>query len=296
MKKVSVIIPNYNGQELLVENLPTVIGAMNNPENGIIEIILVDDASIDKSVPVVKNKFPEITVIKHKINRGFAASVDTGVRMAKAGLVCLLNTDVKVSEDFLVKTLPYFNNNKVFGVSLHEKGYGWAKGFFKEGYIVHSPGEEDSVSHETFWVNGGSGVFSREHWMELGGMDEKNLSPYYWEDLDLSYRAMKRGYKLYWEPFSFVYHDHAKTIEKINPRVRNRIWERNQLRVIWKNLTSKTLFRKHLLGLISRTIKHPGYFLVVVSALAAAPAILKARKVEMREGKISDEAIFAKFR
>ena len=293
-KGVSIIIPNYNGRNLLEKNIPYIIEARNNTKNNIIEIIVVDDASKDDSVNFLKKYSSEINIIKHKINRGFSTSVNTGARMAKGEFLALINTDVTPSSDFLVNTLPLFRDEDVFAVSLHEKGYGYAKGKFENGFVVHEPGEESEVVNETFWVNGGSGIFRREYWMKLGGFDDKLYSPFYWEDMDISYRARKRGYRLLWEPKSNVVHEHESTTGKISKRYRERIQERNQLVFIWKNLTSRYLFRKHVVGLTRRILKHPGYLIIVLMTLSKLGMISKARKKEKRESKVSDEAIFAK--
>ena len=197
--EISVIIPNFNGRDLLEKNLPQVIKAYQNKLNGIKEIIIVDDASTDSSVNFLRKNFRQVKIICHKINRGFPASVNTGARSARGKLLALLNSDCVPEEDFLVEILPHFKSKVVFAVSLHEKGYGWAKGKFENGFIVHEPGPEDKMSHETFWVNGGSGIFRRSYWMKLNGMDEKLLSPFYWEDTDLSFPAAKpRFFIFFW--------------------------------------------------------------------------------------------------
>lgn len=293
--RVSVVIPNFNGEELLKKNLPSVLKAKDNPLNEIIEVIVVDDGSVDESVFLIKNNFPEVKLIKHKINRGFSASVNTGVRTAKGDLVVLMNTDVIPSQDFLVAVFSHFKDEKVFAVSLHEKGYAWARGIFKDGYIEIAPGEETIQAHLSFWVSGGSGVFRRSYWMKLGGMDEMLLSPFYWEDVDLCYRAMKRGWSLLWEPNAKVVHEHEATTSKIPQDYKRRIQERNQLILVWKNLTSTRLFRKHILGLVKRISRHPGYLRIVIMALMKIRGVIKARAREIKEGEISDEAIFAKF-
>lgn len=293
--KVSIIIPNYNGRELLEKNIPKVIEAQHNLNNHIIEIIVVDDASYDDSVSYLKKNFPDIKIIKHKINRGFSYSVNTGVRMAKGNFVVLLNTDVIPDKNFLESVLPHFEDNKVFAISFHEKGYSWARGFFKDGFVSHEQGKETDSVHTTFWVSGGSGIFRRKYWMNLGGMDEKLLSPFYWEDIDLCYRAAKRGLVLLWEPNSFVEHKHESTISKLTKSYVQRIRERNELLFIWKNLSSVNLFRKHLRGLLLRVFRHPGYSRIVFMALVKIKLVIKKRKKEIKEAKISDEALFSKF-
>lgn len=292
---VSVVVPNFNGEGLLKNNLPSVIKALNNKQNKIKEVIVVDDGSKDDSVNLIKNQFPEVKLIKHTKNRGFPAAVNTGTRMAEGRLVCLMNTDVVPSYNFLESTLSHFEDKNVFAVSLNEKGYSWAKGAFKNGFVLHFPGKESKKPHDTFWVSGGSGVFRRSMWMKLKGMDEELYSPYYWEDLDLGYRAAKRGWKLLWEPSAQVVHKHEETMSKLNKKYRERIQERNQLLFIWKNITSPVLTKKHAGGLIRRLIRNPGYIRIFVMAFSKYRSVLEKRKVEKKTSKVSDESIFAKF-
>jgi GT2 family glycosyltransferase len=295
MHKISIIIPVWNGRELLDKNLPAVLAAANDEKNQIQEVILVDDKSTDSSVAYLEELASKIRLIRHKENRGFSAAVNTGVRAAKGQLVCLLNQDVSPSADFLAGVLPHFQSEQVFGVSLHEEGYGYAIGKFNNGFIVHEPRQAEKTM-ETFWANGGSSVFRRSVWVELRGLDEELFSPFYWEDIDLCYRALKRGYKLLWEPKARVIHEHGSAIKKLNKKRVKRIQERNQLLFIWKNLTSPTLFRKHLRGLVSRLLSHPGYLVIFLMALRKIRVVWKLRKKEKRETKVSDEAVFARFK
>jgi GT2 family glycosyltransferase len=290
---VSVVIPNYNGAHLLRKNLPSVIAAMAEPANAIAEIVVVDDKSLDNSVEVIRKEFPAIRLFCHTKRRGVSAGMNTGVRAARGNLIALINTDVSVSKDFLVHVLPHFDNPKIFAVSLKEKDYSWASAKFDDGFISFGRGKSQNVARNTFWVSGGSGVFRRNLWVKLGGMDEKMYSPYYHEDVDLSYRAQKRGFMVIWEPRAVVIHEHESTVRNENPKKKSLIQQRNQLLFIWKNVTSTRMFRKHLKGLSAYVLRHPGYVRVLLIALRKFPLVLKARKREKKEAKISDEAIFA---
>lgn len=293
---VSIIIPNWNGIELLAKNIPFVLTAIGNKKNKIIETIVVDDGSTDKSISFLqKNYLGNIKIIKHTKNRGFSSAVNTGVRSAKGEIVVLLNTDVRPEKDFLVTTLPVFRDKDIFAVAFHEPGRGMTKGVFRDGYIMHDPVPEKGQIHETFWVSGGSGAFRRKAWTALGGMDEKLLSPLYWEDVDLSYRALKRGYKLVWDPGAIVHHEPESTTGKLPKNYVRNIQERNHLLFIWKNLTSPNLIRKHIVGIVKRVISGPGYIKIVIMALFKLGIVLRQRLREKKEAKISDEAIFAKY-
>ena len=272
MMKVSIVIPCFNTAELLRKNLPRVLEASQNPNNNILEIIVVDDASPDSSPEVVKKEFPQIRLIRHRVNRGFSAAVNTGVRMAKGELVCLLNSDV-----------------------VPEKDYSWARGDFRTGYLSHSMGKESIDAHISLWASGGSAVFKRDYWMNLGGMDEKLFPPFYWEDIDLSYRAYKRGLSILWEPNAGVEHKHESTISQLSRGYTQRMRERNELLFVWKNITSTHLFRKHIGALFARIFRHPGYIRIVLLALMKIGNVLRARRKEVKEAKVSDETIFARF-
>lgn len=298
MKKftVSVVMPNLNGEKLLEKNLPFLLKAKDNPANNIVEVIVVDDGSWDGSVKLLTKKFPEVKLIKHKVNRGFSAGVNTGTRMAKGDLVLLINTDVIPSENFLEPVFKHFENEKVFAVSLHEEGFAWARGSFWGGYIQLAMGEETKTPHNSFYVSGGSGVFRRSIWMELGGMDEKLLSPFYWEDIDICYRAEKRGYINLWEPEGKVVHNHESTISKFPKTYVQRVKERNQLLVIWKNIHSQAMMRNHIVNILKRSLRHPGYLRVIFMALGRLGIALRQRRKEIKLSKVSDEAVLMQYK
>jgi GT2 family glycosyltransferase len=294
---VSIIVPNINGRNILEKNLPKLFEAVDNPKNNIMEVILVDDGSWDDSVSFIKRVYKDkIKLITHKKNRGFSAAVNTGVRAAKGDLLLLINTDVIPSRDFLEPILPHFKNPKVFAVSSHEKGYGSAKGWFENGYIQLGMNSESEGPVPSFYVSGGSGVFRRKIWNELGGMDEKLLSPFYWEDIDLCYRATKRGYLNLWEPKSSVTHKHESTISKFPKTYVARVKERNQLLMLWKNIHSHNLIRRHIMGVVSRILHHPGYLRIVLMAMGRFKIMYESRKREIRFSKISDEEVFSRFK
>jgi len=294
--KVSIVIPNYNGENLLKTNLPLVLKAKDFSANKIEEVIVVDDGSKDKSLELLKKNFHWVKIIKHKVHRGLSAAVNTGVRAAKGNLICLLNSDVVPEINFLESVFPHFSKTKVFAVSSNEIGNsGWTRGLFVDGFVEYVSGQKPSVSHDTFWVGGSGGIFRRDVWMELGGMDEKLLSPFYWEDIDLCYRALKRGYRLIWDSDAKVTHIQGTAINQLPQKYAQRIMERNQLLFIWKNITSANLFRKHLFGLVKRSIKHPGYIRIVLMALKRITLLMRERNKEVKEARVSDESIFSRF-
>lgn len=295
--RVSIVIPNYNGRELMQKNLPLVLASARNPKNCITEVIVVDDGSKDDSVAFLKKEFSQVRLTIHKVNRGFSAAVNSGVRVAKGEFVVLLNSDVYPTENFLEDILPFIKKDEeIFAVSFHEKGWGWAKVAFEDGFIVHKPGKEGTLPHPTFYVNAGGAIYRKDMWDALGGMDDKLYSPFYWEDVDISYGALKRGYKLYWHPGAYVSPNLSASVGKLPKKRVSRIQERNHLIFNWKNLTSPRLFRKHLVGLLAKIVKHPRYLIILIMAFGRLGVTLKARKKEIKETKVSDEIIFSRFK
>jgi GT2 family glycosyltransferase len=292
---VSVVMPILNGEKLLEKNLFKLMAAKKNPQNNISEVIIVDDGSWDESAKLLKKKFPEIRLFKHKINRGLPAAINTGVRAAKGELILLIHADVIPEKDFLVSVFKGFKDKRVFAVSSHVQGRGPTKGKFSAGFVKTSSGVEQQESCQSFYVSDGCGVFRREIWMELSGMDEKLFSPFYWEDRDICYRAEKRGYINIWEPESNVIHIHESAINKFPKSYVDKVWERNRLLFVWKNISSPALIRKHLIGILRKSVKSPAYLKIVFMALSKLGVALDERKREIKLSKVSDEAIFARF-
>ena len=295
---ISIIIPNWNGRNLLEKNLPHVLQTLKHKKNNILEIIIVDDFSLDDSVDYIQKTFKNrVRLIKHKKNTGFASAVNTGARHAKGDLLCLLNTDVIPSRNFLESVHPHFSDKYLFAVGLHEENHGAAIGVFKDGFLAHNGSSEGNVAVPSLWASGGSAVFRRSIWWELKGLDQNLFKPFYWEDVDLSYRAWKRGFKVLWEPLAHVVHKHEATINSssFDRHYMDRIKERNELLFIWKNITSEKMWRKHLVGLTNRVIHHPGYLKIVFLALSKRPLVTKKRKLEKKESRVSDEAVFTIF-
>lgn len=285
--KTSVIIPNWNGKSLLEKNLPSVL------KIGFDKVIVVDDASTDGSPAFLKTNFPEIKVLENPKNRGFAYTVNKGVASASGEIVYLFNTDMVPREGVLEPVLKHFENPGVFGVSLAEEGYSYAVPKLEFGFLGHEPGGKTDKAHDTFWVSGGSGAFRKSMWDKLGGMDLL-FSPFYWEDLDLSYRAQRMGWKLVWEPHAKVIHKHESTIntKHFKKKYLDYIKERNQLIFHWKNLPLSWLLTNHVLGLLKRLL-NPGYLVVILLALIKLPEIIIKRLTTKYQ--LSYEEVIQKF-
>lgn len=251
-KTISIVIPNYNGAEILQQNLPAVI---QHTQKYNAPIIIVDDSSTDNSVHIIAEKFPNITLIKKPTNEGFSSTVNIGVKNATTDLVCLLNSDIIPKPDFLDPLLNYFDDAQTAAVGMMDLSddndtHGRGKFIFQSGFLLHQKyADKDQFlsSGPTGWVSCGSGVFSKKIWDELGGLDEL-LNPFYFEDVDFGYRAWKAGYKMLFEKQAVVEHIHKKGAIKSNyheERIKT-ISYRNQIYFSATNLTDRDLYAQFL--------------------------------------------------
>lgn len=298
MNRVSIVLPNYNGLELLQQFLPRVVEAVGDAE-----VIIADDASTDGSVEWLRAFGYGVKVVECPAHRGFAATVNTGVDAAKGDIVVLLNTDVVPEKGFLAPLTKPFADERVFAVGCLEKSHeaagvverGRGKARWQKGFFIHWKGEPRG--HDTAWVSGGSAAFRRRMWRELGGMDEL-YNPFYWEDIDLSYRAKKAGYLVLFEPKSIVhhYHDRGSIRKAFSPQYVKTVAYRNQFIFIWKNTADPGILREHLLWLPVRKLQALlrgdwAFLLGLFRAASMLPAILSKRAQQQHHWRMNDSDI-----
>ncbi|MDO8658792.1 MAG: glycosyltransferase family 2 protein [Candidatus Levybacteria bacterium] len=313
---LSVVIPNYNGQELLKKNLPNVFYEVSVYKKGQIEIIVIDDCSSDGSLEVLENlktemrrNYPEIKfkIIKNEKNLGFSSNVNRGVKNSGGNLVVLLNTDVSPKRNFLSPLVDHFSDPKIFAVGCMDESVenggtvlrGRGIGRWKKGFLIHSRGEVNKDS--TLWVSGGSGAFRKSIWEKLGGLNSL-YNPFYWEDIDLSYRALKSGYKILFESKSVVVHEHEKGAikDKFSSSYVKTIAYRNQFIFVWKNATDLNLQILHLLWLPYHFIKalvrfDTSFFKGFFSAFSLLPQIIECSIGDKKLFVISDRKTMSSF-
>ena len=300
---VSVVIPNYNGFKLLKQNLPKVLARAPQAE-----IIVVDDGSTDESVVFLKGNFPRIKLIEKVHNHGFATSVNLGVRAAYGDIVFLLNSDAVPQKGFLPPLLARFKEREdlfavgcldqsIEGEKVTERGRG--VGRFERGFLAHGRGEINQTN--TLWASGGSSAFRKRMWEQLGGMDEL-YDPFYWEDIDLSYRALKSGFAVVFEPKSVVRHMHEEgSIAKSFTSTQiNTISYRNQIMFVWKNITDRRIILEHLIWMPYHLLRSllTGEWVLVRGFFAAfrrLPKILKQRRIAEKLFTRTDRQVLSVF-
>lgn len=259
---IDIIIPSYNGKYLLEKHLPQVF----HNSDFLHKVIIIDNGSTDGTVNWLEKNYPEVVIVKNGANLGFTKPINQGVAVSQSKYIVLLNNDVRPEKGYLKNILRFFEDEKVFAVSFNENESSWPLVTWKDGKIQFTKGEDKSDPHYSLWASGGSAIFRRSIWDKLGGMNEI-FAPYYWEDIDIGYRAWKMGYKVIWDNESIVFHEHESTAKKMNQQYISLIKQRNELLFTWINITDRDLFGSHIKFLFLHTFTHLGYSKVILSAL-----------------------------
>lgn len=247
MKCASVIIPNWNGKELLGPCLESLYRQAYDD----FETILVDNGSTDGSVAFVQENFPQVRIVRFAENRGFSAAVNAGIAASSSVYIALLNNDTLVQPLWLKELIGALDANA-------EVGSGASKIlFFSDPTTVNSAGDEFSwcgVAYQRRLARGDADLFNsstfvfsacaaaaiyrRELFEKIGLFDERFFA--YHEDVDLGFRSQLAGYRCLFVPTAIVHHRHRATSSRTPSR-----WfylrERNKHFVVIKNLPGKIL-------------------------------------------------------
>lgn len=300
---VSMVVPVYNGKDLLIKYFPTIVGACRCYGIEKTQIILSDDASSDGGADSVKALYPFVTVIYSDINTGFSGAVNRGAAVATGKVLILFNSDIEVSADFIIHVVTHFDKKNIFAVrpAIDGETLSGASpktgGSFKLG-MISVPEPYSGV--QAFFAGGGAAAFDRDKFISLGGFDEI-FAPFYSEDVDLSYRGRRMGWEIVYEPAATVKHIGGATIKNFyNRRKISVIAERNRYLLVWKNIDDAGYWICHLFWLPVRIV-----FLALTGDFAPLSGLIKAlgllpelwRKRSGRpDRRCSDKEVFLLFK
>ncbi len=213
-KSISIVIPNYNGRHLLQEYLPFTLAAAQNAGTDY-EIIVVDDASKDDSVAFIKEQYPQIKLLINAQNGGFSYTCNQGIAAANCNLTLLLNSDVKLLPDYFEQQFRYFDDPQTFGVmgriidmdGEHIQDAARLPKLnglkLKTAFFYYTDNADDRLL--TFYLSGANALIDTQKLQAIGGFYEL-FSPFYCEDMELSLRAWRMGWKCYYEHQSVCRH------------------------------------------------------------------------------------------
>lgn len=240
--KVTIIIPNYNGQKFVKD----CFDALSKQTCKDFKTLVIDNASEDGSDEYIKLHYPEVEVVRLKKNYGFSGAVNKGIDLATTPYVILLNNDTEVEEHFVEKLVEgieeddkifscsskmiNFNNREVMddaGDLYSVVGWGFQRG-------VDQKTELYDQSIDIFSACAGAAIYRKSVFDEIGKFDLHHFA--YLEDIDLGYRAKIQGYRNVYCPHAVVYHVGSGTSGSKYNTFKVKLAARNNLYLIYKNM------------------------------------------------------------
>lgn len=250
MKKVAVVILNWNGIKHLKTFLPSVIQHSQEEE---VEIIIADNGSTDNSVDFIQKTYPEIKILKFEKNYGFAEGYNRALAQINTEYYLLLNSDVEVTPHWidpmldLLKQHPeaaacqpkirsyqnreFFEHAGAAGGYMDRYGYPFCRGRILD-HIEQDHGQYDQET-EIFWATGACLLIRASLFKKSGGFDPDFIA--HMEEIDLCWRIKNQGYKILYAPQSIVYHFGGGSLPYNSPR-KVFLNFRNNLMMLYKNL------------------------------------------------------------
>lgn len=254
MKKIAVVILNWNGVKLLEQFLPSVV--QFSPEA---TVYVADNASTDDSVAFVKANFPTVQIVRNSANFGFAEGYNEALKEIDAEIYALVNSDIEVTEKWLkpiidtfeaepntaiiqpklldFKNKAYFEYAGAAGGYIDKYGYPYCRGRVFDT-VEKDLGQYDNDC-EIFWASGACFFIRSSVYKELNGFDAAFFA--HQEEIDLCWRTLNKGYKIKYKYESIVYHVGGATLQQGNPK-KTFLNFRNSLLMLSKNLPQNKLF------------------------------------------------------
>ena len=255
MKKLLVVILNWNGVGMLQKFLP---GVIKYSQGEGVEVCVADNGSTDESVAWLQAYCPDVRLIVLDKNYGFADGYNKALEQVEAEYVVLLNSDVEVAPRWLEPMVTYMDahpevaacqpkiraerNKEYFeyagaaGGYIDKYGYPFCRGRIFD-IVEKDQGQYDTVA-PIFWATGAALFIRLKDYREAGGLDGRFFA--HMEEIDLCWRLRARGRGIVCIPQSVVYHVGAATLKKENPR-KTFLNFRNNLLMLYKNLPEKDL-------------------------------------------------------
>ena len=254
MKKVAIVILNWNGSEMLAKYLPSVLRYSRDEA----DIYVADNASTDDSMSLLHTHFPEVGVIALEKNWGFAEGYNKALKAIKAEYYLLLNSDIEVTHHWLTPMIEYLDNYPDVAacqpklLSMCEKDsfeYAGACGGFIDrlGYpfcrgrifdIIERDNGQYDYQMDILWATGAALMIRSEDYWTVGGLDGRFFA--HNEEIDLCWRLRIRGRRIVCLPESYVYHVGGGTLPKSNP-MKTFLNFRNNLTMLYKCLPDEEL-------------------------------------------------------
>lgn len=255
MKKVAVVILNWNGKALMEEFLPSVIA--NTPAEWA-DVIVADNGSTDDSIKMLEETFPSVGIIRLDQNYGFAEGYNQALKQIGHEYTVLLNSDVEVTPGWLdapiaaldsdsriaaaqpkilaQRNKEYFEYAGAAGGYIDKYGYPYCRG--RVLHIIEKDNGQYDTTTDILWATGACLFVRTATYKEVDGLDAAFFA--HQEEVDMCWRLRSRGYRLVCTPQSTVYHVGGATLHVESPR-KTFLNFRNSLLMVYKNSEEKDL-------------------------------------------------------
>lgn len=248
--KVTIVIPNYKGEKYIRGCMDSL--RIQREEGLDFSVLVVDNASDDNAVEILKTEYPEVKLILLAENTGFCHAVNVGILASETPYVILLNNDTEVKPGFVKALLAAIEKDeKIFSVSpmmltMQDEtildgagdGYcalGWA---YSRGKGKHCSKYEKPA--EIFSASGGASIYRKSIMEEIGYFDENHFA--YLEDVDIGYRARIYGYRNLYEPAAKVIHAGSAVSGSRYNEFKTKLSSANNAYLIGKNMPLLQIF------------------------------------------------------
>lgn len=264
MTPVSVVIPSLDDLDLFDLHLPGVLEELARRAAGD-EVVVVDDTGRNVLAEPLRARWPEVRVVALERNSGFARAMTAGIEAAEKPLILSLNADVHVRPGFLDPLVACLEDESVWAAvprillgGREPDVESWAflrlhKDLIELDQPALRGGAAGATAVPVTFAVGGACLYRRADFLATGF--DPLFEPFYWEDIDWSWRGWRLGKRVVFEPASVVEHQHRGTIGRRVPKdfVRSMV-ERNRLLFAWKHLDEPELLRRHLAALYRWTM------------------------------------------
>ncbi|MCB2154549.1 glycosyltransferase [bacterium] len=315
---ISIVIANWDGEEWIDRTLSS-LQLSARASNLSFEIIVVDDASSDGSVPLIESRFPDVALLRNKKNEGFGATTMRGARAARGSVLVLCNNDLVAKEPFIANLARWFKEPRVqlpggelfdraslFAVSARTMAWWDGKpnqlcmGALWQGGRITPSWEDPKQAQRCLFAQAGAAAYNRKHFLRLGGL-RPYFSPGYWEDYDLAYHAAKQGMTTIYDPQAVALHVGGGSMtRRFGDEGVARMKARNHLLFEWTNLTDPAMLLRYAARLpisVARewlSGKPPILSRALLGAIRRAPAVL-AERSRRSPSRQTDKALLRRY-
>jgi len=247
---VSVILVNFRGSADTLEAIRQ-LELLDWPADRL-EIIVVENASGDDSLEILKKGAPQVRLIESSENLGFAGGCNLGVRESSGEYLAFLNNDAKPDKNWIRAAVDRFEKSPSIGgvaskvldwdgklVDFIDAGLTWFGMGYKPLTAQPAPKSDKDAPENVLFGTGSAMFVRRDVYDQLGGFDERYFM--FFEDVDLGWRLNLLGYHFAYEPKSLAYHKHHASMENFGAYKETYLLERNALYTMYKNMGDEAL-------------------------------------------------------